>query len=157
MLSIWRLQSIMDTHATTAPTFDPTWYGATPIVISSMEVCLATICASLPVFWPVLKKSLSSYIMVTHEIKVTRESRQARGDEFGDRMELRPGITPKSQGRQDDPFRLPSLQASGGRTDITSYRSSLTETQEEQFSRIISFRTLCRSTTHVETGKVSMV
>lgn len=90
MLSIWRLQSIVETRAATLPTFDPTWYGATPIVLSTMEVELATICASLPVFWPVLKKQLGPYIMVTHEVKITREERRwADGDGDGDEVELR--------------------------------------------------------------------
>lgn len=79
MMSIWRLQSIVETRATTLPTFDPTWYGPTPIVLSSIEVSLATICASLPVFWPVIKKNLGPYIMVTHEVKITRESRYGPG------------------------------------------------------------------------------
>lgn len=86
MLSIWRLQSIVETRAATLPTFDPTWYGATPIVLSTMEVELATVCASLPVFWPVLKKQLGPYIVVTHEVKITHEDRRW-GD--GDEVELR--------------------------------------------------------------------
>lgn len=88
MLSIWRLQSIVETRATTLPTFDPTWYGATPIVLSMLEVGLANICASLPVFWPVLKKQLGPYIMVTHEVKITRESRRNSHWDADD-MELR--------------------------------------------------------------------
>lgn len=84
MLSIWRLQSIVETRATTLPTFDPTWYGATPVVLSTMEVGLATACASLPVFWPTLKKQLGPYIMVTHEVKITREERR-----WDDEIELR--------------------------------------------------------------------
>lgn len=84
MLSIWRLQSIVETRATTLPTFDPTWYGATPVVLSAMEVGLATACASLPVFWPALKKQLGPYIMVTHEVKITREERR-----WEDEIELR--------------------------------------------------------------------
>lgn len=85
MLSIWRLQNIVETQATTHPTFDPTWYGATPIVLSSMEVDLATICASLPVFWPVITKNVGQ-IFVTHEVKITREHR--RTNSGGDDVEL---------------------------------------------------------------------
>lgn len=88
MLSIWRLQSIVESRAATLPTFDPTWYGATPVVLSTLEVGLANICASLPVFYPVLKKQLGPYIMVTHEVKITRESRRnSRWD--SDQVELR--------------------------------------------------------------------
>lgn len=88
VFSIWRLQSIVETRAATRPTFDPSWYAATPILLSTMEVDLATVCASLPVFWPVLKKTLGPYIMVTHEVKITHESRQLEGDSHKDTMEL---------------------------------------------------------------------
>lgn len=41
------------------------------------EVHLATICASLPVFWPILKDSFSSWrITVTREVQITREARE---------------------------------------------------------------------------------
>lgn len=93
MLSIWRLQSIVETRAATLPTFDPTWYGTTPIVLSSMEVDLAAICASLPVFWPVIQKSIGSVIIVTHEVKITREQRRTGNESTGqvgnDNVELR--------------------------------------------------------------------
>lgn len=117
MLSIWRLQSIVETRAATLPTFDPTWYGATPIVLSSMEVNLATVCASLPVFWPVLKKTLSPYIMVTHEVKVTRELRRWE-DEDGDNVELR-----HQTGHSDESgvMQLPGMSEEGGH-----YRNSFT-------------------------------
>lgn len=136
MLSIWRLQSIVETRAATLPTFDPSWYGPTPIVLSSMEVCLATICASLPVFWPVLKKTLGPYIMVTHEIKITRESRQ--DCECETELPQR-GATPG----MDDPLRLPSLIE--GKTDDTGYHISVSSPQQEEFGRITSFRTHCES------------
>lgn len=106
-LSMWRLHSIVQTRAATFPTFDPTWYGPTAIVLCSIEVSLACICASLPVFWPVLKKMLDPYIIVTHEVKITRES--LRADEFGDSMELRRSESPESAVQDDDFLRLASL------------------------------------------------
>lgn len=141
MLSIWRLQSIVETRATTLPTFDPTWYGPTPIVLSSMEVCLATICASLPVFWPVLKKNLGPYIMVTHEVRVTRESRFA--NDLEDNVELRQSGTATSP-TMDDPLRLPAM--SEGEKDLNMYRNSFTKSQQEQiFGRGTSTRVKCES------------
>lgn len=141
MLSIWRLQSIVDTRATTLPTFDPTWYGATPIVLSSMEVGLATICASLPVFWPVLKKNLGPYIMVTHEVRVTRENRFA--NDLGDTVELREPSTPVST-LQYDPLRLPSM--TDGEKKPNLYRNSFTTAQHKQgFGRLTSVRVQCES------------
>lgn len=139
MLSIWRLQSIVESRAATLPTFDPTWYGPTPIVLSSMEVCLATICASLPVFWPVLKKTLGPYIMVTHEIKVTRQSRQDY--EYGDGDTELPRRGPTLE--WEDPLRLPSLVE--GKSHDTSYQFSVSSPQQEDFGPNSSFRTHCKS------------
>lgn len=76
ILSIWRLAAIVRTQATTHPTFDPTWYGPTPIVLAALEVDVAVISAALPVFWPVLRNlNLKLNITVTREVKVTLEQR----------------------------------------------------------------------------------
>ncbi|KAI0130455.1 hypothetical protein BJ170DRAFT_315599 [Xylariales sp. AK1849] len=81
-LSIWRLATIVDHKATTSPTFDPTWYGPISILLANLEVDLATICASVPVFWPVLTSKLDK-ILVTQEIKIEREHRfSAIDDEY---------------------------------------------------------------------------
>lgn len=74
--SIFRLVSLHDYGAGTMPTFDPSWYGAAPVVLSALEVNLAAICASLPVFWPIIKSTWEKRIVVTHEVEITRESRQ---------------------------------------------------------------------------------
>lgn len=60
-----------------------------------MEISLATICASLPVFWPVIVKNLGPYIMVTHEVKITREVRYGSGTH-------RPGVRAADGGTDDD-------------------------------------------------------
>lgn len=75
MCSVVRFVYIIKYHATTYPTFDPTWYGAYTLILSVVEVDLATIVASLPVFWPHLRREVAS-ILITHEIeiKVTRKS-----------------------------------------------------------------------------------
>ncbi|KAI3392442.1 hypothetical protein diail_5686 [Diaporthe ilicicola] len=72
--SICRLVSMVETRATTYPTLDPSWYGCIPAVLSALEVHLATICASMPVFWPVIKENLGR-ILVVREVNVTRETR----------------------------------------------------------------------------------
>lgn len=78
--SVLRLITLVETKAGTYPTLDPSWYGCTPIVLSALEVHLATICASLPVFWPMIKDVISvCSITVTREIEITRETR-----DFGD-------------------------------------------------------------------------
>jgi len=73
VLSTWRLALLVQTRASTSPTLDPSWYGCEPIVLAALEIDLALICASLPVFWPVIEKSLGS-IFVTYEVEVTRET-----------------------------------------------------------------------------------
>ncbi|KAH8897804.1 hypothetical protein GQ53DRAFT_884653 [Thozetella sp. PMI_491] len=72
ILSVWRLVSIIDTQAGTSPTLDPSWYGSAPIVLAALEVNLAVICASLPVFWPVLEHNIGK-IFITHEIEISHE------------------------------------------------------------------------------------
>ena len=39
-----------------------------------MEINLATVCAALPIFWPVIQEKWNRFIMVTHEVRITRES-----------------------------------------------------------------------------------
>lgn len=64
---------MVDNRAATYPTLDPSWYGCIPAVLSALEVHLATICASMPVFWPVIQENLGR-ILVTREVDVTRET-----------------------------------------------------------------------------------
>lgn len=80
LFSVLRLASLIQTTMTTYPTFDPTWYGSTPIVFAALEVDIATITAALPVFWPVLRELHLSQIMVTREVKVTMEHRRLSSD-----------------------------------------------------------------------------
>ncbi|KAH8887860.1 hypothetical protein GQ53DRAFT_872620 [Thozetella sp. PMI_491] len=77
-VSIWRLASIVEHKATTYPTFDPTWYVPISMVLSCVEVDLASMCASAPVFWPTLRDQVMK-IFVTQEIAIIRED---RSDEF---------------------------------------------------------------------------
>lgn len=73
VLSLFRLISIVDSRAGIFPTYDPSWYGCGAIVLAALEVSLATVCASLPVFWPVMKFNNWGTIFVTYEVSVTRE------------------------------------------------------------------------------------
>ncbi|KAI0130512.1 hypothetical protein BJ170DRAFT_317134 [Xylariales sp. AK1849] len=73
-VSIWRLATLVEHQATTYPTFDPTWYSPISSILSAVEVDIASICASVPVFWPVLTNSLGE-IFVTKEIQVIHEDR----------------------------------------------------------------------------------
>ncbi|KAF3761577.1 hypothetical protein M406DRAFT_323931 [Cryphonectria parasitica EP155] len=77
LVSLIRLVQIIQSRGGTYPNLDPTWYLCSPIVLSSLEVSLAIVAASLPVFWPVLKHNCG-HIFVTTEITVTQEDSQAR-------------------------------------------------------------------------------
>ncbi|KAK8119684.1 uncharacterized protein PG998_004310 [Apiospora kogelbergensis] len=68
-LSIWRLQTILEHKAAWFPTHDPTWYGPISILLGVLEINVASICASVPIFWPVVAPYLGS-IFVTHEVSV---------------------------------------------------------------------------------------
>lgn len=81
IFSVLRLVSLIGNQAGTYPTFDPTWYGAGPVVFAALEVDLTAISASLPVFWPVLKEIKLSQILVTREVKVTLENRHDPDDD----------------------------------------------------------------------------
>ncbi|KAK8081195.1 hypothetical protein PG997_009013 [Apiospora hydei] len=68
-LSIWRLQTIFEHKTGWYPTHDPTWYGPISILLGVLEINVASICASVPIFWPVVAPYLGS-IFVTHEVSV---------------------------------------------------------------------------------------
>ncbi|KAK8043221.1 hypothetical protein PG994_013704 [Apiospora phragmitis] len=68
-LSIWRLQTIFEHKTGWYPTHDPTWYGPISILLGVLEINAASICASVPIFWPVVAPYLGS-IFVTHEVSV---------------------------------------------------------------------------------------
>ena len=69
---------------------DPTWYGVKSVVLAAIEVDLASICASVPVFWPMITQSLNK-IFVTQEVHVVHQHRRLSGEESGeqDDFELR--------------------------------------------------------------------
>ncbi|KAK6206560.1 hypothetical protein LQW54_007630 [Pestalotiopsis sp. IQ-011] len=80
MLAIWRLATIIDHQAATWPTHDPTWYGPISIMLAVLEVDCAAICASIPIFWPVLEARWGT-IFITQEIKITHEERHREAEE----------------------------------------------------------------------------
>lgn len=73
-IAIWRLKTIIDHQAATYPTHDPTWYGPITMVLAVLEVDVAAVCASIPIFWPALTSEWGR-ILVTNEIRITTEDR----------------------------------------------------------------------------------
>ncbi|KAI1461134.1 hypothetical protein F4805DRAFT_454071 [Annulohypoxylon moriforme] len=80
LISIWCLQTIIDHKAGTSPVLDPTWYGPKSIILAALEVDLASICASIPTFWPHLSQTLLGSIFVTQEVHITHQHRRLSGD-----------------------------------------------------------------------------
>ncbi|KAI0479290.1 hypothetical protein GGR56DRAFT_673221 [Xylariaceae sp. FL0804] len=75
ILSIWRLQGVVQNQAATYPVLDPTWYGPKSIILAVMEVDLASVVASVPIFWPLFEAQLGK-IFVTQEVLVVTTSRR---------------------------------------------------------------------------------
>lgn len=64
---------------------DPTRSFPTIILLGETENRLSLALASIPVFWPVVKKTWNNFIFVTHEIKVESTSRELPNQlELGD-------------------------------------------------------------------------
>ncbi len=53
---------------------DATWYAPDTILLAVLEVTLASICASVPIFWPVLTQQVIR-IFVTKEVEITHNDR----------------------------------------------------------------------------------
>ncbi|KAI2615322.1 hypothetical protein GGR54DRAFT_296453 [Hypoxylon sp. NC1633] len=81
VFAVWRLVTIIEHQVATWPTRDPTWYGPISIILAVLEVDAASICASVPIFWPVLRDMDWGKIFVTQEVNITRETRYMDDDE----------------------------------------------------------------------------
>ncbi|TGJ78442.1 hypothetical protein E0Z10_g10320, partial [Xylaria hypoxylon] len=81
IVSIWRLFIIIKSRAGTYPVVDPTFYAPQSIVFAALEVDLASIVASIPVFWPMLLSHSWGNIFVTQEVHVTRHHRRLSGED----------------------------------------------------------------------------
>ncbi|KAI1381533.1 hypothetical protein F4677DRAFT_460629 [Hypoxylon crocopeplum] len=95
-ISFWRLQTIVENKAGTYPVLDPTWYGPKSIILAALEVDLASICASIPTFWPILTQRLLGSIFVTQEVHITHQHRRLSSD-IEDRYELQPAYSQHSR------------------------------------------------------------
>jgi hypothetical protein len=71
-MSIWRLYSIIQHGAGLYPYPDFTWWAPVSFILSCLEIDLAIFCASVPIFWPVIQKSISA-IFVSYEVKIEEQ------------------------------------------------------------------------------------
>ncbi|KAJ4404689.1 hypothetical protein N0V82_010451 [Gnomoniopsis sp. IMI 355080] len=136
--SIARFATQINSRATTYPSFDPTWYGPSTTVLSVLEVDLATIVASLPIFWPHLRRNIAS-ILVTHEveIKITRDSMYVRegGGEHGAHWDI--------EGGEADPWKLPKLSLRGDAVMLSDFKfdgSTASELKETAVGSVVPER-----------------
>src|SRR4051812_40098664 len=73
-MSILRLWTALKHPADAISSLDFTWWYPITLIISSLEVDFAIMCASMPIFWPVIVASLAQ-IFVTKEVHVTHHHR----------------------------------------------------------------------------------
>ncbi|KAF2086976.1 hypothetical protein K490DRAFT_66288 [Saccharata proteae CBS 121410] len=76
--SVIRLWLIVKTRAGSYPTQDETWYAAPIVIMSCLEVNLAILCASMPIFWPYLPRLSFHGIKVVREVIIRNETRRDR-------------------------------------------------------------------------------
>lgn len=81
--AVGRLHGIIKTNGATRPYVDYTWWTTTPVILSCLEIALAIICASMPIFWPIVERSLAA-ILVSYEVQIVEE----RVDDYGLTYEL---------------------------------------------------------------------
>ncbi|CAJ2503568.1 Uu.00g109620.m01.CDS01 [Anthostomella pinea] len=101
VLASWRLASIVEHQVTWWPTPDPTWYGPIIYLLAVLEVDAAAVCASVPIFWPVLTVQWGK-IFVTQEVAITHETRYGYDDHHNhdDEDGLRRGTTHSRTGSE---------------------------------------------------------
>ncbi|CAH0051370.1 unnamed protein product [Clonostachys solani] len=74
ILAVLRLAETVKHKAMSHPTFDHSWYAPPLCLLGMLEVNVACIGASIPVFWPVIRSTMNA-IFVTREIDVQVASR----------------------------------------------------------------------------------
>ncbi|KAH8885484.1 hypothetical protein GQ53DRAFT_695932, partial [Thozetella sp. PMI_491] len=74
VFAAWRLGILIRSEGEVLEILDATWYAPVTMLLSIAEVTLASICASIPIFWPVLSSSFGA-IFVTKEVEVTTDDR----------------------------------------------------------------------------------
>ncbi|KAF1993834.1 hypothetical protein P154DRAFT_587718 [Amniculicola lignicola CBS 123094] len=82
-LSIARMVALSIRRLGTVPNYDPTWATPSIYIFSVSEVNIAILCASIPIFWPLVTSFSSNKILVVNEIEVRTDSRESVGMGMG--------------------------------------------------------------------------
>ncbi|KAF2267340.1 hypothetical protein CC78DRAFT_614279 [Lojkania enalia] len=82
-VSCGRLVVLCINRAGTVPIFDPTFAAPTIFIFSVLEVNIAILCASIPIFWPLVSSLATNKILVVNEIEIRTSRRSSRDAEAG--------------------------------------------------------------------------
>ncbi|KAK2031362.1 hypothetical protein LX32DRAFT_671741 [Colletotrichum zoysiae] len=82
-VSVVRFITILQHRSATYPTLDFPWYAPVSVVLACVEVDLAMVASSIPIFWPVIRQAFPG-IFVTKEVEVTCEVRRLESVELDD-------------------------------------------------------------------------
>lgn len=101
VFAAWRLGILIRSQGEVFEILDATWYAPVTMLLSIAEVTLASICASIPIFWPVLSSSFGA-IFVTKEVEVTTDDRYGYSGTPESETELT--LHPSHKTQYDDTF-----------------------------------------------------
>ncbi|KAK1993530.1 hypothetical protein LX36DRAFT_642928 [Colletotrichum falcatum] len=105
-VSVVRFVTILQHRSATYPTIDFPWYAPISIVFACIEVDLAMVASSIPIFWPVIRQAFPG-IFVTKEVEVTCEVRRLESVELDDDVGTEEGrrsrVGSEASLRQDKP------------------------------------------------------
>lgn len=73
-MSVLRLWTAVRHKRHETSTLDFTWWYPLTMILASLEIDFAIICASIPIFWPLIANILPQ-IFVTQEVRVTHHQR----------------------------------------------------------------------------------
>lgn len=125
---------------------DLTWQEPAPFLISLAEVYVASLCASIPFFWPIIAQQINK-IMVMYEFNVSSESRYK-----DDEVELANTeswlVKTKSASSRDDGVSMKSGsrgKVSGPTTKTTHYTDDFVQNHVNPFSEEFRVETTARS------------
>lgn len=129
-----RLVTIVKHRVVTYPTLDASWYGTSTCILAVLEVDVASICASIPIFWPILTAKFDA-IFVTREVTIERSDRYATMTDG--QFELEDAAQHFSYRKETSEVSLTSLTCgedmpSGNRTH---YMDTFVASQVDPFSR----------------------
>jgi len=73
ILAIARVGALSRNRVGTVPTFDPSFYTPTVYIFSALELNIAILTASIPIFWPFVASLTANKILIINEIEIHTE------------------------------------------------------------------------------------